>query len=96
MPSYHLSPLAEQDIEAIWEYSYENWGINQANDYIDELVTAFEGLAASSSKGVACDNIRVSYRFYRQGKHLIYFKTTVYGIAVVRILHERMLPSLHL
>jgi toxin ParE1/3/4 len=92
MASYRLALLAEQDMEAIWEYSFEQWGINQAN----ELVSAFEGLAASSSQAISCDNIRVGYKFYRQGKHLIYFKTTNYGVAVIRILHERMLPSLHL
>ena len=96
MPSYRLAPLAEQDMEAIWEYTFEHWGINQANFYTDELVSVFEGLAASSSQEISCDNIRVGYKFCRQGKHLIYFKTTNYGVAVIRILHERMLPSLHL
>lgn len=76
MPSYHLSPLAEQDMEAVWKYSYKNCGMKQANDYTDELVSAFEGLAASSSQVISCDNIRVGYKFCRQGKHLIYFKTT--------------------
>ncbi|MFT6805696.1 MAG: toxin ParE1/3/4 [Glaciecola sp.] len=96
MASYRLAPLAEQDMEAIWEYSFEQWGINQANFYTDELVSTFEGLAASSSQALSCDNIRVGYKFYRQGKHLIYFKATNYGVAVVRILHGRMLPSRHL
>jgi toxin ParE1/3/4 len=96
MASYRLAPLAEQDMEAIWEYSFEQWGINQANFYTDEMVSAFEGLAASSSQALSCDNILVGYKFYHQGKHLIYFKATNYGVAVVGILHELMLPSLHL
>ena len=96
MASYRLAPLAEQDMETIWEYSFEQWGINQANYYTDELVSAFEDLAASPSQASSCDYIRVGYKIYRQGKHLIYFKTTNYGVAVVRILHERMMPSLHL
>ena len=96
MPSYRLAPLAEQDMETIWKYSFEKWGINQANYYTDELVSAFEGLAVSSLQGISCDHIRVGYKFYRQRKHLIYFKTTNYGVAVMRILHERMLPRLHL
>ncbi|WJG08148.1 type II toxin-antitoxin system RelE/ParE family toxin [Aliiglaciecola sp. LCG003] len=96
MASYRLAPLAELDMEAIGEYSFEQWGINQANYYADELVLAFEGLAESPCLGVSCDNVRVGYKFYRQGKHLIYFKTTDYGVAVIRILHERMSPSLFL
>ncbi|GAB5379711.1 MAG: type II toxin-antitoxin system RelE/ParE family toxin [Aliiglaciecola sp.] len=96
MPNYRLTPLAEQDLQAIWQYSFEHWGNSQANYYIDEMVCAFEGLAVSSLQGISCDHIRVGYKYYRQGKHLIYFKTANYGVAVVRILHQRMLPSLHL
>ncbi|MFT4994808.1 MAG: toxin ParE1/3/4 [Paraglaciecola sp.] len=96
MPSYRLAPMAEQDMKAIWEYAYKYSGISQANDYIDELVSVFEGLAVSSSHGISCDHLRVAYKFYRQGKHLIYFKTTDYGVAIIRMLHARMLPSLHL
>jgi toxin ParE1/3/4 len=73
MASYRLAPLAEQDMETIWEYSFEQWGINQANYYTDELVSTFEDLAASTSQASSCDDIRVGYKIYRQGKHLIYF-----------------------
>jgi toxin ParE1/3/4 len=51
-------------------------------------VSALEGLVASSSKAISCVNIRVGYKFYRQGKHLVYFKTTNYGVAVLRILNK--------
>jgi len=48
------------------------------------------------SQGQDCDDIRPGYR-RRAAEHLfIYCRIADYGIAVVRILHERMLASLHL
>ncbi len=96
MPDYRLTPKAEQDLEAIWIYSLEQWGKHKADSYIDSIVSAFGDLATSSIMAISCDHIRVGYRFCREGKHISYFKAADYGIAIVRILHERMLPSLHL
>lgn len=96
MAEFRLSPTAEKDLESIWLYSLELWGKAQADDYTDSFFTTFDELATSSKMAISCDHIRVGYRFCREGKHVIYFKTTEYGIAIIRILHERMLPSLHL
>ncbi|GAA6185878.1 MULTISPECIES: type II toxin-antitoxin system RelE/ParE family toxin [Alteromonadaceae] len=96
MPEFWLSPKAEQDLESIWVYSFEHWGLVKADQYIDSLFSAFNELANSSKLAISCDHIRVGYRFCREGKHVIYFKITDYGITITRILHERMLPSIHL
>lgn len=96
MPDFRLTPKAEQDMESIWCYSLEQWGKERADTYIDCLISAFCDLTTSSKLAISCDQIRVGYRFCREGRHVIYFKGTDYGIAVVRILHERMLPSIHL
>ncbi|MRV75366.1 hypothetical protein GJ700_26975 [Duganella sp. FT92W] len=45
---------------------------------------------------LACDYIRSGYRRSRVERHMIYFRVTDYGIAVVRILHERMDASRHI
>ena len=96
MPEFWLAPKAEQDLESIWVYSFEHWGQLKADEYIDSLFSAFGELANSSKLAISCDHIRVGYRFCREGKHVIYFKMTDYGIAIIRILLERMQPSLHL
>ena len=38
----------------------------------------------------ACEHIRAGYRRRSVERHMIYFRITTYGIAIVRILHERM------
>jgi len=96
MPDFRLSPKAEQDLESVWVYSFEQWGKARAESYVDSLISAFCGLASSSELAVSCEHIRVGYRFCRQGKYIIYFKETVYGVEIVRILYECMQPSLHI
>ena len=93
---YRLTPEAKRDVEAIWLYTFEEWGLEQANRYTDELEDGFAQLAVGPQLGAACDHIRKGYRRSRVGRHVVYYRTTDYGIAVVRILHDRMLPTRHL
>ncbi len=96
MAEYRLAPAAERDLEAIWTYTVRHWGLQQANRYIDFLTAAFDELSQSPKTAPACDHIRPGYRRQRVERHLIYFRITNYGIAVVRVLHESMDPSRHL
>ncbi len=96
MAEYRLTPAAEHDLEAIWIYSARQWGVEQANRYADFLAAAFAELAQSPTSAPACDHIRPGYRRRSVERHMIYFRMTNYGIAVVRILHERMDAPRHL
>ena len=51
MPRYHLSPLAEQDLEDIWLYTCDRWSLQQADDYHAGFVAAFEQIAAGQRHG---------------------------------------------
>lgn len=44
----------------------------------------------------ACDHIRSGYRRYPVERHVIYFRLMPYGIAIIRILHDRMDVFRHL
>lgn len=87
---YRLSPAALRDLEGIWQYTFEKWGADQAHQYTDDLVAAFSQLARSPQLGMACDHFRKGYRRRSVGRHVIYFRVTEYGIAVIRVLHDRM------
>ena len=93
---YRLAPEANRDMEAIWLYTLEKWGLEQANRYTNELIEAFGQLAAAPNTATPCDHIHKGYRRSRVGRHAIYFRVTDYGIAVVRVLHDRMLSTRHL
>jgi toxin ParE1/3/4 len=90
MPEYRLTPAAQRDLEGIWQYTRDQWGTEQAHRYADKLIAAFAELAETPKTAPACDHIRSGYRLRSVEHHVIYFRITAYGIAVVRILHTRM------
>jgi toxin ParE1/3/4 len=87
---YRLAPAATRDLEAIWLYTFEKWGIEQAHRYTDDLTSAFDRLADNPQLGMGCDHIRKGYRRYVVERHAVYYRVTDYGIAVIRVLHDRM------
>jgi toxin ParE1/3/4 len=90
MAEYRLTPAAERDLEMIWTYTRQQWGVDQANRYTDILTATFAELAQSPKTAPACDQIRPGYRRRSVERHMIYFRITAYGIAIIRILHDRM------
>lgn len=96
MAEYRLTPAAENDLEAIWVHTLRQWGTEQANNYTDMLAKIFAELAQSPQSAPACDHIRPGYRRRVAERHIIYFRVTTYGIAIVRILHDRMDVRRHL
>ncbi|HJV00614.1 MAG TPA: type II toxin-antitoxin system RelE/ParE family toxin [Burkholderiaceae bacterium] len=96
MAEYRLTPAAERDLEAIWVYTAQQWGQEQADRYTDMLAAAFADLARAPKTAPACDHIRSGYRRRNVAQHTIYFRVTTYGIAIIRILHNRMDAPRHL
>jgi len=96
MAEYRLTPAAERDLESIWKYTCQKWEVEQALQYTDILMSAFGELAAAPKMAPTCDQIRPGYRRHSVEQHMIYFRITSYGIAIIRILHERMHTPHHL
>lgn len=90
MAEYRLTPAAERDLEAIWIYTFQEWDAVQANRYIDSMTTAFAEQAKSPKSAPTCDHVRPGYRRRSVERHVIYFRITAYGIAIIRVLHDRM------
>jgi toxin ParE1/3/4 len=91
-----LSPRAKADIEEIWDYTEERWGLRQARSYTRELQKAFETIARDPRKGRACDDIRPGYRRFSVGSHIIFFLVDSHQVQVMRVLHQRMDFEQHL
>ena len=90
MFEYRLTPAAERDLEDIWIYTLQQWSENQANTYIDDLVDAFQSIASAPLVFPSCDHIRPGYRRRNMKRHVIYYRVTDYGVAIIRVLHDRM------
>ena len=62
MRGYRLSPQAEEDLFKIFEYTYQHWGLEQAQSYIRNFDSMFEKIMQQPSIGLVCDDIRTGYR----------------------------------
>jgi toxin ParE1/3/4 len=91
-----LSPAAELDLDDVWDYSAENWGLNQAERYIRMIQDTIIGLAQGTQPSQSAGHVRAGYRRVLVGSHVVFFKETSELIDVIRILHQRMDPSQHL
>ena len=96
MPAYQLSKLARLDLIDIADYTVDTWGPEQAQRYLDSLETCFNRLVKTPEIGRPCDRIQPGYRRIEHEKHVIFFRANHDDIFISRVLHQRMLPSLHL
>jgi toxin ParE1/3/4 len=89
---YRLSKSAEKDLIEIWNYTADIWGRTQAEKYLKKLETRFLDLANYPSKGKVRNDIgfEVEYLSYSEAKHIIFYRPFDSGIAIARVLHERM------
>lgn len=87
---YVLSPLAQRDLDIIWDYTVEKWGKKQAIIYTRQLQKHIELIAAKPLIAKDCSEIRRGYYKYPSGSHLLFFRLIDGGIDVVRILHQQM------
>lgn len=90
MADYRLAPAAQRDLEDVFDYTAERWGVAQAMRYAERIAAACTDLAEAPERAQRCDHVRSGYRRRSVEQHVIYFQATAYGIAVIRILHQRM------
>lgn len=88
MKALALSPAAEADLDHIWEHSAENWGLDQADRYTDEIRDACRDLAAGVKRGRPVD-VRVGYLKYATGAHMVYFRDRGDRLDIIRILNQK-------
>lgn len=96
MAEFRLTPAALRDLEGIWRYTAEQWGVEQAEHYLDNLHHAFESLAQAPLAAPACNHIRPGYRRLWVDRHAVYYRAEADTVIVVRVLHERMDTTRHL
>lgn len=94
--TYRLYQKAIDDMESVYSYSANEFGIKRTEDYILAIESSFQHLADDPLISRKCDYIRPDLRAFNVGSHIIFFKTTHYGIAVIRVLHQSMDFNRHL
>ena len=96
MRHIHKTRDAEIDLEDIWLYSFEQWNEEQADRYYDQILDGIEQLIDNPEMGKSRAIIRSGYRSIQVNSHIVYYRIEDDAIRVIRVLHERMLPTKHL
>lgn len=96
MENYQLTNKAESEIEAIYYYSIENFGLDTAQQYLQGLYERFSILGDNPSWGTDYKHVRDGLCRYEYRSHSIYYKETESGVLIVRILGAKQDPIKHL
>lgn len=92
MSDYYLEPAADRQLDDIYEYTYSNWGADQADRYINGLFARFHAIAVREAlwRRIPAEYDVDGY-FCRHERHLIYWvQRSDEEIGIVAILHESM------
>jgi len=90
-----FSPAAQTDIEAIWDYTADICGPDQADRYTDDICDVSHALAVGTKQGRPVD-VRPGYLKFAAGSHMVYFRDHGDRIEIVRVLHNRQDTQRHL
>lgn len=110
MARFRISHPARTDLENIFAVSLERWGDEGKARYLALLAAAFRAIASDPEgpttrdrsallPGIRSFHVRHARRDHgvREPVHVVYYRTaSVPSIQIVRVLHERMDPIMHL
>lgn len=86
-----LRQLANDDLNDIWDYSFEKWSENQADKYYATLKFACKEIGENPDIGKEYTTISKDLFGLKSGKHIIFYHLISENeIEVIRILHEKM------
>lgn len=94
MAYYRLSNKARQELEDIYIYSLLNFGVKQADYYLEDLHDALLFLAENPNSGRRCDYIKDSYRRHEHGQHVIFYTQSKSDILITRVLGVKQDPEM--
>ncbi len=91
---FELALPADQDLEAIFIYTEEEFGSDQAVKYLIELEDVFERLVVNPELGKERNEIKKGLRSFPSGAHIVFYRILTKHIRIVRVLHgSRDLPK---
>jgi toxin ParE1/3/4 len=88
MAKYRISPNARDDLERIWRYGVEHWGMELADAYHAAFFNHFEELAENPHRYAEID-IRPGYRRSLCGKESVFFRIDHDRVEIMAILGKQ-------
>ncbi len=86
-----LRQEAIDDLNDIWNYTFEKWSEKQADKYYATIKLVCNGIAENPNVGKEYHGVSKKLLGLKFGKHIIFYQELSESkIEVIRILHERM------
>lgn len=85
-----ISERAEADLRAIWRWSYERFGEDQADRYLDQLDDGLRQTGAEPGAGRQRDAIRQGYWSKVVRSHVVFYTFNDEEVLIQRVLHGSM------
>lgn len=92
MSGYSLSNKALEDLLDIISYTLDTWGVDQTQNYRDELYACCDLIGKTPGVGILCDTLAPGLRRFTQGSHVIFYRIGTDIVIISRILHHKVLP----
>lgn len=86
MANYRLAPNAKADLERIWLYGLEQWGLTRADAYIEDLHKRFSEIAEHPLKYPAVEDVRAGHRRSVFKSDSIYYRVDGSDVEVMAII----------
>ncbi|MBI6530051.1 MULTISPECIES: type II toxin-antitoxin system RelE/ParE family toxin [Morganellaceae] len=83
----NLTPQAYEDLENIWFYSQQHFGINKADEYINRISAIFDVLSQHEI-GTHRDELGENIISIPIEKHVIFFISSPLEIVIIRVLNQ--------
>jgi len=84
--NYRLSPEAQEDIDAIWDYIAQD-DPSAAERFIHRLTGKFSLLTQQPRSGRPCEELAPSLRCFPVKNYIIFYRIAPEALEIVRILH---------
>lgn len=89
-PAYTIRQSVVAELETIWLYTFEQWGVDQADHYTRSLLDRFSWLAKNPRAGKSRDDVKPGYFSFPEGRHIVFYLLGEEGIDIIGLPHQSM------
>lgn len=82
---------AREDLQEIWNYTFDTWSEAQADKYYEEIIERCDELLYDFERGKDYSNLILHLKGVKCNRHIIFYRILTQEIVeIARILHEKM------